>query len=217
MSLENILNKRFIVTGFLVLFSIIFLGFFGQDDAVDPVFQMLLVSTSFFLVVPVFYSKIVLKESLKNLGWQRGNLFLGALLGMVCVAAALMALFFLARYTSFAEEYVLPVTVETDFVWFILYELVLVTFITLLYEVFFRGLVQTLWLKSFGVWAVLLQASLFVALFYLGDDISWQTLPVLLFSPLAGVIAYYSQSIWYSWAASFALFFLTDVFLLTLR
>lgn len=214
---ELFLNKRFIVTGLLVLFSVLFLGVFTQSDKVNPIFQTLLVSTAFFLVVPLLYSKIVLKESLKNLGWQSGNFFSGMFVSLIAVTLALGLVVLFSRFTSFSEHYLFPVAVETNFLWFMVYELVLVTFTTLLYEVFFRGLVQLLWLRSFPFLAIFFQAALFVALFYMSNDLTWQRLPVLLFSPLAGIVAYYSQSVWYSWAASWAFFFLTDVFLLVLR
>lgn len=217
MTKEVLLNKRFIVTGLLVLFSVFFLGLFSQSDKVNPVFQTLLVGVTFFLVVPVLYSKIVLKESLKNMGWQKGNGFLGVLAGILCVASALGVIFLLSRYTSFAEQYFFPVTVQLHFFWFFLYELFLVSLTTFLYEVFFRGLVQLLWLKPFGILAALFQAALFIGLLYLSDDISWQRAPLIIFSPLAGLVAYFSQSIWYSWAASWVFFFLTDVFLLVIH
>ena len=217
MKIEIFLNKRFIVTGLLVLCSIFFLGIFSQSDKVNPVFQTLLVGVTFFLVVPVLYSKIVLKESLKNLGWQEGNSFFGVLVGILCVALALGIMFLLSRYTSFTEHYFFPVTVQLHFFWFLLYELLLVSLTTLLYEVFFRGLVQLLWLKSFGLLAVFFQAALFVGLLYLSGDISWQRAPLIIFSPLAGLVAYFSRSIWYSWAASWTFFFLTDIFLLVIH
>lgn len=214
---ELFLNKRFIITGLLVLFSLIFLGVFTQSEKVNPIFQTLLVSVTFFLVVPVLYSKMILKESLKNLGWQSGNFFSGMFVSIVCVALALGAVVLFSRFSSFSEHYLLPASVETSFLWFMVYELVFVTFTALLYEIFFRGLIQLLWLQSFPFLAIFFQAALFIVLFSMSDDLTWQRLPILLFSPLAGIIAYYSQSVWYSWAASWTFFFLTDVFLLTLR
>ncbi len=210
-------HKRFIITGLLVLFSVIFLGIFSQSDKVNPIFQTLIVSSAFFLVVPVLYSKMVLKESLKNLGWQPGNVFFGVFVSICCVAVALGGVFALTRFTSFSEHYLLPVSVRTNFLWFMVYELILVTWTTFLYEIFFRGLVELLWLRSLGLVSVLFQTGLFTALLYLGDDLSWQRLPALIFCPLAGLIAYTSRSIWYSWAASWTFFFLTDVFLLVIH
>lgn len=213
----SIFDRRFIVTGLLILFSIFFLGFFSQSATVNPLFQTLLVSITFLLVVPILYSKIVLKESLKNLGWQEGKLFLGILSGMISVALALAVMFLLIQTTSFGEKYSFPINVEMHFGWFVFYEVVVVTSVTFLYEFFFRGLVQLLWLRSFGIWAVVLQAMLFVGLLFLSDDISWQRTPIILFSVFSGAIAYFSRSIWYSFGASWVFFFLTDVFLLVIR
>ena len=209
--------RRFIVTGSLVLFSIAFLGFFRESEVVSPVFQSLIVSVAFFLVIPLLYSKIVLKESLKNLGWQRGNSASGFLSGIVCVALGLVAVFLLEKYFPFQENYLFPGLVESDFRWFVLYEIVLVAFTALLYEAFFRGLVQYLWLSNIGIFAILVQSALFFGLLYFSDDLSWQKAPLLIFAPLSGIIVYYSHSLWYSIAASWIFFLLTDIFLLTLR
>ena len=217
MEQTSFFDRRFIVTGLLVLFSVFFLGFFSQNDKVNPLFQTLLVSVTFLLVVPILYSKIVLKESLKNLGWQQGKAFIGMLSGMVSIAFALGVLFFLVRMTSFEEEYRFPINVEMHFGWFVFYELVVVTTVTFLYEFFFRGLVQLLWLRSFGIWAILFQSAFFVLVLLLSDDVSWQRAPIILFSVFSGAIAYFSQSIWYSFGASWVFFFLTDVFLLVIR
>ncbi len=217
MNTDVIFHRRFIVTGALVLFSVLFLGLFSQSGKVNPFFQTFLVSITFFLVVPVLYSKIVLEESLKNWGWQEGKMFLGMLVGMLSVAVALGLIFVLTRTTAFSSEYSFPVTVQTHFGWFLVYELVVVAFTALLYEVFFRGLIQLLWLRSFGLWAVLFQALFVLTLLFLTGDISWQRVPLILFTPFAGLIAHFSQSIWYSWGASFLFFFLTDIFLLVIH
>lgn len=208
-------NQRFIVTGFLILFSLGFLGFFTESDKLSPVFQTFIVSVVFFLVIPVFYSKIVLKESLKNIGWQKGNISAGILASIVSIAIAGAGVVGLAlTFPEFRAQYVFPVLVETSFVWFILYELVLVTLTVLLYEVFFRGLVQLSWLRAFGLRAVVFQTALFFGLFFLSQAISWQTAPLLIFCPFAGFIAYRSQSIWYSFLAGWIFLFLTDIFFL---
>lgn len=213
----SIFTKRFIVTGLLVLFSVFFLGFFSQSDAVNPLFQTLVVSITFLLVVPALYSKIVVKESLKNFGWQEGKMFVGILLSMLSVVIALGILFLLVQTTSLKEQYAFPIKVEMHFGWFVFYELVIVATVTFLYEFFFRGFVQLFWLGSFGAWSIPLQALFFTSLLFLTSDISWQRVPVILFSIFSGCIAYYSQSIWYAFGASWVFFFLTDVFLLVIR
>ncbi|HLC95413.1 MAG TPA: hypothetical protein VJH89_02905, partial [Patescibacteria group bacterium] len=142
------LYRRFIVTGALVLVSLGFLVLFSESDALSPVFQSFIVSIVFFLVIPILYCKIVLKEPLGNIGWQKGNVSAGVLASIVSIILAGAIVIGLAlTFPAFDEQYIFPVSVETNFFWFILYELVLVTFMVLLYEVFFRGLVQTLWLR----------------------------------------------------------------------
>ena len=211
-------NQRFIVTGLLVAFSLGFLGFFTESDQLSPVFQSFIVSIVFFLVIPVLYSKMVLKESLKNIGWQRGNVSAGILSGIASVTLALAAVVTLAfTFPDFREQYTFPVSVETNFGWFMLYELVLVAFTVLLYEVFFRGLIQLFWLRAFGPWSIVGQAALFFGLAYFSQDISWAVAPLLIFCPFAGFIAYHSRSIRYSFAASWIFLFLTDVFFLIFR
>ena len=53
-------NRRFIITGLLVLFSLGFLGLFNESDALSPVFQSVIISIVFFLVIPLFYRKIII-------------------------------------------------------------------------------------------------------------------------------------------------------------
>ncbi|MFZ2187352.1 MAG: CPBP family glutamic-type intramembrane protease [Candidatus Moraniibacteriota bacterium] len=208
-------HRRFIVTGILIFFSLGFLGVFTESDRLSPVLQGLIVSVAFFLVIPVFYSKMVLKESLKNIGWQKGDFGAGVFASIVSIAVAGGIVVGLARFfPGFHEQYIFPALVEKSFFWFVFYELVLVTFTVLLYEVFFRGLVQLSWLRAFGMWSILIQTVLFFGLLFLSQDIVWQAAPLLIFCPFAGFIAYRSQSVWYSSAASWVFLFLTDIFFL---
>jgi hypothetical protein len=133
---------------------------------------------------------------------------------MLSVALGLAVIIALSYTTTFKSHFFFSAAVQTNFIGFVLYEALLVPFTVLLFEVFFRGLVQRLWLASFGILSILIQAGLFVGLLYLADDLSWQRIPALIFSPLSGLIVYYSGSLWYSWAATWLFFFLTDVFLL---
>ena len=206
---------HFIVTGLVIFFSLWFLGFFTESDALSPVFQNFIVSVVFLLVIPLLYSKIVLKESLKNIGWHKGNAVAGVLTSIASVVLAAAAVVGLATvFPQFREQYTFPALVETSFLWFMLYELVLVTFIVLLYEVFFRGFIQLLWLRGIGAWAIVVQVAFFFGLVALSQGITWEMAPLLIFCPLAGIIAHRSQSIWYSFAASWAFLFLTDIFFL---
>ena len=211
-------NRRFIITGLVVLFSLGFSELFPKSENFSPVFQEFIVAAVFFLVIPVLYSKMVLKESLKNIGWQKGNVEAGVLTGIASVilgGAIIVGLAF--TFPEFREQYIFPAVVERSFVWFMLYELILVAFVALIYEVFFRGFVQLFWLKMFGARAIVIQTAIFLGLILVSQSISWQMATTIIFYPFAGFIAYRSQSIWYSFVFSWLFIFLTDIFFLVLR
>jgi hypothetical protein len=215
--MEALFNKRFLITGLLAVFSVFFLGYFTQADKVNPVFQMLLVMVAFFLVVPVLYCKIVLKESLHNMGWQTGNVFSGTILALLAVSGGLVMVYLLDRFTTFGRVYELPMSIQTDFLWFLLYEALVMPVMTLFYEVFFRGFIGLLWLRPLGVVSILLQAGLFALMLFVAGDLTANQVPALIFAPFAGLIAYYSRSVWYSWGATWFFFFLIDVYFLISR
>ncbi len=211
------LHRRFIITGALAFFSLGFIAFFKESDQLHPVFQGFIVSSIFFLVIPVLYSKIILKESLESIGWRKGETLAGSITLVACVLLGLTLLILLSRAFPVREQHILPGLVESEFLWFTLYEIVLVSFMALLYEVFFRGLIQFLWLKDFGIWAVIAQAGLLWGLFLVTGSFSWENAPLLLFAPLAGIIAYVSRSIRYSLVGSWLFFFLVDIVMLLER
>jgi membrane protease YdiL (CAAX protease family) len=210
-------HKEFIGTGVLVVTAILFLGYFEENDRVSPALQSIIASTGVFLVIPVLYCKILLGRPLSALGFHQGNVWSGIGGGILAVGVAVVALVVLWRATPLLDGYVLPVAVEQQFLFFVLYEVVLSGFIVLLYEVFFRGLITLLWLRKWGLWSVIAQTAIFAFILYASDDINAQTIPMLLFSPFSGLIAYQSRSLWYSIGAFWSFMFITDALMLILR
>jgi membrane protease YdiL (CAAX protease family) len=214
-------NKEFLVTSLVVMVSILFLGYFKESSQISPALQGLIVAVAVFLVIPLLYCKIVLEQPLSRLGFQRGNPWAGIGGSVLALGIALSALFVLWNFTPLLEGYRLPVAVEEQFLFFVLYEVLLNGLFLFLFEVFFRGMILLLWLKDFRIWGVFLQALVFTGILYLSGDMSNginpQTLPMLLFAPFAGLIAYQSRSIWYSFGASWFFILLVDALVLILR
>ncbi len=205
--------RRFLITFLLVIFSLLFLFFFSESETVSPILQQFIVSIVFFLIIPLVYSRIVMKEPWENIGFQKGYFWTGLFLGILSVLFTFSIFWWTINFfPSFKESYVLPGIVQVSFWWFVFYELIVVSILLMLYEVFFRGLIQFFWLKDFGMWAILIQ-TLFFVLFSI-NDISWQRFPLLLFCPFAGLIVYFSKSLWYSFVASWMFLFLVDIFFL---
>jgi len=209
-------HRKFFVTGIVVFSSLMFLLVFQENKNISAVFQGFVVGIACLLLIPMFYSKIVLEEPLSDLGLKSGR-FLSGILSIIFVLpiACGIEIALTLWFPVFHEQYIFSRLIQTNFLWFLFYELVLSSALLFLYEIFFRGLVQMLWLKALGFWSVGLQAILFYVFFLLKEDFSWQKVPILIFAPFAGYVAYRSKSLWYSFGASWIFIFLTDVFFLT--
>ncbi len=210
-------NKEFLTTTVIVVISILFLGYFKESEQVDPKIQGLIVATTVFLVIPLLYCKIILERPLSTLGFQRGAAWAGIGGGVIALSAALGALFVLWNFTPLLEGYRLPIIVEEQFLFFVLYELFFNAFFLFLFEVFFRGMVLLLWLRELRIWGVFIQAGLFGGILFLSNSIDAQTLPLLLFAPFAGLIAYQSRSLWYSLGFGWFFLLLVDALVLILH
>jgi membrane protease YdiL (CAAX protease family) len=210
-------HKEFFGTSTVAVGSLVILWMLGGDSRVSPMLQSIIAAVGVFLVMPLVYCKLLLGRPLSALGFQKGNPWAGIGGGVLALITALAALFALWNFTPLLRDYQLPVIVEEQFLFFVLYEVILGGFITLLFEVFFRGFVMLLWLRKWGVWSVVVQAVLFSFLVYVSGGLNASMIPALVFAPFAGLIAYQSQSLWYSYSASWFFFFLTDAIVLILR
>lgn len=209
--------KEFIGTTTAIITSLLLLAYLGDQVTVNPVLQSFITYIGVFLVIPLLYCKIMLGRPFSALGFQRGNVWAGFGGSILALSIALGALLVLWNFTPLLKDYSLPRAVEEKFLFFVLYELLVNGFITLLYETFFRGFVMLLWLRSWGIWAVFFQAGLFSLLIFLSNGITAETIPLLLFAPFAGLIAYQSRSIWFSYGASWFFSFFTDAIILIFR
>lgn len=210
-------QKEFLITTLVVIGSISFLGFFEESPDLNPQIQGAIVATAVFLVIPLLYCRIVLERPLSALGFQRGNPWAGIGGAVLALGAALSALFVLWNFTPLLEGYRLPVIVREQFLFFVLYEVVLSGTFLFLFEVFFRGMVMLLWLRSLRIWGVFIQAALFAGILFLSGDIAAHTIPLMLIAPFAGLVAYQSRSLWYSFGVSWFFMLMVDSLILIVR
>lgn len=207
-------RKEFLVTGGVVVLALTTLLSLEQSPTLNQTLESLIASAVIFLVLPLLYCKIILRKPWSMLGLQKGSVWAGFGGSLIALLAGLVSLFGLMYFTPIFDQVRLPRSVEENFFIFLLYEVILNGWITLLLEVFFRGLVMLVWLRSLGFLSVLIQTGLFVGFLFLTNDITPQMTPFLLFSPLAGLIAYQSRSILASWGASWFFVFLADALIL---
>ncbi len=210
--------KRFLMTGIFVIASLLLYGLFPAESRLNGTVQSLVLGAAVFFVLPILFVRMVLCEPFSTLGFRGSNRRFGVVSIPLVVVPILSIWYVLLRTYPVASSYDLPSTVRSSFPLFLFYEVVLVGAIAFLYETFFRGLVQILWLRSFGLWAVFMQLALFLAFVVsVGGGLSWQNAPIFLAGLASGFVASYTGSIPYAWVSAWLVLFLSDVLILVSR
>ncbi len=207
-------DRRFVVTGGAILFSLLLFVFFPGTDRLPTGTQSIIAFAIFFLLFPLLYAKFILEEGWDAMGFRMERVLSGWVGALLAVVFG-FAIFFLGYsvWPAIHETYRLPFAIERSFLAFVRYEAFLLA-ILFLYEVFFRGFVQLLFLRRFGPWSVFLQWGIFLLFLFASQSLSMDQGAMILFAPLSGWVAYRSQSIWFSFFASALFFIAMDVFLL---
>lgn len=207
-------KKRFLADGLAVLLALAAYYLFPLDAKLNGVTQSVVLGIAFFGILPILYVKLVRKEPLSAIGLGPSVRRFGWASVPLAVAPVLAVLFLLVRQYPVEDGYYLPSLAMTSFPVFLLYEVLAVGVVAFLYEVFFRGFIQLLWLGRYGLWSVLFQFVLFSVFLLVTDGIFWQSAPILVAALASGFIASYTRSIYYSWTAGWLVVFLADAYLL---
>ncbi len=197
----SIFNKEDAITAAVIFFCLLLYSVFPTDN----VFQQIVSSATFLLVIPVLYVKIILKKDLKHLGIRKGNWQTGITWSVISLVISISVAYILFNYFGLAQKYFLPRHIIDSFAFFLLYEIILFGFFTFLYEVFFRGFLMLSFSKKIELWAIPLQALIFLALFFFSRGVHWTLTPYLIFLIFSGITVYFSRSIFYSFI-SFLIF-----------
>lgn len=204
--MEKTINKKSISDGVFIAACLSIYVFFPAAD----LFQQIAATVFFLVIMPLAYKKLVLKEKIGSLGFGMGDWKKG----LALAAGSLLAVSLLG-YLAFEKDfdfsdYKLPERVVGSFPHFLLYELLVVPFFVLVYEIFFRGFLLFHFSDRIGYWAILLQF-LVLLLMLSVQGFSPEFLPYLAFSPFAGFVSYKSNSIWYSFLGQYMFIFLVDI------
>jgi membrane protease YdiL (CAAX protease family) len=194
----SILNKEDIITAGIIFLCLFLYVIFPTDG----VFQQIISSATFLLVIPLLYVKIILKKDLSDFGIQRGEWKTGIFWSLLSLVTAFLILYVLYYYFDFFGKYDVPKSIRDNFLLFLGYQIFLTGFFTALYEFFFRGFVMFSFSEKFGYWAIILQSAIFFLLIWLSSSMSWSMAPYLIFAVLGGVVAFFSHSIIYSFIST---------------
>jgi len=209
-------RRQFVATGLTVLGTLLLYYFFPFDKKLNDIVQTIASGVALFLVLPILYVRFILKEPVSLIGFRGSDRRYGWISIPLVTIPILSVLYLLVRYYPVEEGYYIPSLAEGSFLVFLLYEILLVGAIAFLYEVFFRGFIQLLWLRGLGLWSVFIQAGIFFVFVLFTAGVTWQNVPMILSAFAAGFTAHYTRSVWYSWVASWLLLFLSEAYFLTL-
>ncbi|HEX8974800.1 MAG TPA: CPBP family glutamic-type intramembrane protease [Patescibacteria group bacterium] len=200
-------TKEFIITSIFIVFCLFLYWLFPVQDNFQKVVTLLV----FFVFLPIFFLKIILKKPiLTSLGIRKGDFNQGIKWSIFSLAASGALLWLLVVYTNFLKEYYLPRDVAADFWSFLFFELGMVLFLVFVYEVFFRGFVFFRLESKLGYWAIAVQFAIFLVFVLTANSSIWLFAPYLVFAPFAGIIACKSRSILYSGLSQMLLFIIFD-------
>lgn len=217
MSLSNYFftEKRFIVTSaVLLLCAAIFLLFPANN-----IFEGFVISTVALIIIPILHIKLVLKEDLSQWGLGKGQWNARILMTIFICFLAACGLFALLNYTTdFALRYggLLPVKLFDDFGAFLLFTMTIVLLSVILYEIFFRGFVLSLFSDRIGWWAVVVQFLIMTIVLFLSySDQFLLDIPYLLIAFFAGIVGYVTRSVWYTIPFSLLLIILLNTYIIS--
>lgn len=208
-------QKHFIVTSSVLLLCIaIFLAF-----PVNYAFQGITLSAVALIITPILYIKIVLKESLAEWGFGKGEFNLHIMMTIIISFIAAISLFFLIHTTTdFSAHYsdLLPAAIFDNFRIFLLFHLTFILFFVILYEIFFRGFILNLFSSKVGWWSVIIQFLIMTIVLFLGySDHFLLDIPYLLIALFAGIVGYVTHSVWYTIPFAFLYIITINTFIIS--
>jgi len=204
--------RESVVTCLAIIICLFLLKMFPTKD----LFEQISVLMSFFVIIPALYIKLILKKEFADFGIQEGNWKKGLIFAGVSLIFSFLIIYLMFHYTNFSKNYTLPVKFSVKFIYFALYELLLVSSYLIFYELFFRGFVMFSFIEKIDYLAPLIQFLLFLVFSYFVGYIIWDNTLYILTAFFSGWIAWESRSLIYSFAYSLIFIIITDAIVIKL-
>lgn len=186
----------------------------------EDLFQVLAVNAVFFVFLPVLYIKIILKRNLRDFGVRFGNVprGFGWMLSSLLVVGLLV--YGIVNFFDIRDDFREVDIIRRRFDLFVTYY-VGIGVTMMMTEFFFRGFVlnyfkEIVSVKYFVIFIQLVFASVFIVVlegFHFGWDVLIQSIAAF----FAGVIAYNSKSIIYSYLFSLVLTIITATMIMKMN
>lgn len=194
-------DKEFLATSGIAMICLVLSIIFPVGNGIEGLTRLLF----FFLVIPVFFIKFILKKKVSEFGLNLKNRKVGIFWGVLMLVVSLAAIYILIEYTGFIGKYKISPLIVGSFTFFLVNMLIFANLTLFLQEFFFRGFALSFLKKRIGVLSILVQSCVYfiAALIIYGGFSSnlWQIAPPMILSISGGITAYKSNSMVYSWAS----------------
>lgn len=216
MNVKKILNLEILVTSMVMTICIVSLLFFPAVGIAQKIISGII----FFIGLPILYIKIVLKKDLKSffrINFSKIDRNESLIMALMFITVLLV---FLAinKYTGFSKNYFLKNSALVKEFWgFAIYELLIANLFVVIYEFFFRGFVMSYFLDKVGKYAILVQFLLFLFFMFLNNGLSMTYIYYIIIALPAGVVAYKTKSVIYSYIFSLISIIIGDIIFLILQ
>lgn len=210
---RDLINTELVITFTVIVLCMILFSFFPTKD----IFQKVVLSLVFLFLVPYLYIRVVFKDRLDNFGFKFDKWRSGFWIMPLCFVIAGGFFYLVFNYTDFKESYYLgKYTLIKNFWYLFLYEFLAVNLFVLLYEFFFRGFVMFYFEKKFGFYTIFIQFLFFILFLDILEQLNMDYIFYLFTSLMAGLIAYKSRSLVYSYFFSIIVLVMADLIYLKL-
>ena len=189
------------------IFALLCLALFLVFPAVS-VGQTIIALAAFLLVTPILYNRFILKKNFESMGVAFQNKKIALVWGFAMLIFSLLTALLLSK-TSYANIFVLPVAIMTNFKLFLFYELILANVVLFILVFFFHGFVLFALTPRLKWWAVAVTTILFLNLRLITKNAHW--VPIML---TGGILAYKTRSFAYSYLMSLIFMIFFDTYLI---
>lgn len=212
--LSTIKSNQRILVDFSV--AVVCLALFSLFPSTD-FFQTLTKSLFFLVFIPFLYIKYILKKNFSDFGFNFQNKKSGFISAGLALIISLMIVYFLANFTGFRRNYVIPASISHNFYIFIFYEALLVNVLLFIQEYFFKGFVIAIFRKKLDYLSVIIQAIIYIIPLWISYGSVWQTFPMIILSFIGGAVAYRNKTFIYSYFFGIVFLILTDAYIIYLN
>ena len=182
----------------LFLICLMLLIFFPSQNHIG---QTLIGFVFILFVLPWLFSRLVIKQPLKNLGWKtiswsKNKLWIaGFLISSVIIGLLIVQIPFIR------ENYLINTTVARYFWAFLFYELVIFNLLAFLETSFFQGFLLMIFKNKLKRWSLVVSFILFLIYIFSFVGFQWSLTPFIVIMGITSLLSYRAESFFWSYVA----------------